>query len=58
MPQSAQTVRFTAEHAKGPPLDGERKTVTELFANTKGSTELMADLDPEEARAVVDPALS
>jgi hypothetical protein len=31
--------------------DGERKTVTALFADIKGSTELMRDLDPEEARA-------
>jgi len=38
-------------------LDGERKTVTALFADIKGSTELMADLDPEEARAIIDPAL-
>ncbi|HXW85357.1 MAG TPA: adenylate/guanylate cyclase domain-containing protein, partial [Candidatus Binataceae bacterium] len=37
--------------------DGERKTVTALFADIKGSMELMEDLDPEEARAVVDPAL-
>ena len=39
------------------PLDGERKTVTALFADIKGSTEMMEDLDPEEARAIVDPAL-
>jgi len=38
-------------------LDGERKTVTALFADMKGSTELMEDLDPEAARAIVDPAL-
>ncbi|MBV8356744.1 MAG: AAA family ATPase [Deltaproteobacteria bacterium] len=38
-------------------IDGERKTVTALFANIKGSMELMEDLDPEEARAMVDPAL-
>src|SRR6202158_4648056 len=38
-------------------LDGERKTVTALFADIKGSTELMRDLDPEEARAIVDPVL-
>jgi hypothetical protein len=38
-------------------LDGERKTVTALFADIKGSMELMEDLDPEEARAIVDPAL-
>jgi class 3 adenylate cyclase len=31
--------------------------VTALFADIKGSTELMQDLDPEEARAIVDPAL-
>ena len=38
-------------------LDGERKTVTALFADIKGSTELEQNLDPEEARAIVDPAL-
>jgi class 3 adenylate cyclase len=37
--------------------DGERKTVTALFADIKGSMDLMEDLDPEEARALVDPAL-
>src|SRR5579859_7277843 len=37
--------------------EGERKTVTALFADIKGSTELMEDLDPEEARAIIDPAL-
>ncbi len=38
-------------------LDGERKTVTALFADIKGSMELIEDLDPEEARAIVDPVL-
>src|SRR6266446_4666523 len=38
-------------------LEGERKTVTALFADIKGSTELMEDLDPEDARRVIDPAL-
>jgi class 3 adenylate cyclase/tetratricopeptide (TPR) repeat protein len=38
-------------------LEGERKTVTALFADIKGSTELEQDLDPEEARAIIDPAL-
>ncbi|MGO9059463.1 MAG: adenylate/guanylate cyclase domain-containing protein [Candidatus Binataceae bacterium] len=38
--------------------EGERKTVTALFADIKGSMELMEDLDPEEARAIVDPALN
>jgi class 3 adenylate cyclase/tetratricopeptide (TPR) repeat protein len=37
--------------------EGERKTVTALFADIKGSMELIEDLDPEEARAIVDPAL-
>src|ERR1700722_4302840 len=37
--------------------DGERKTVTALFADIKGSTELEQDLDPEEARAIIDPSL-
>src|SRR5262249_24060020 len=35
----------------------ERKTVTALFADLKGSTELMESPDPEEARAIIDPAL-
>jgi class 3 adenylate cyclase len=38
-------------------IEGERKTVTALFADIKGSTELMRDLDPEEARTVIDPVL-
>ncbi len=38
-------------------VEGERKTVTALFADIKGSTEMMEGLDPEEARAIVDPAL-
>jgi len=38
-------------------LEGERKTVTALFADFKGSTELMRDIDPEEARAILDPVL-
>jgi class 3 adenylate cyclase/predicted ATPase len=37
--------------------EGERKTVTALFADIKGSTELMQELDPEEARVIIDPAL-
>jgi class 3 adenylate cyclase/tetratricopeptide (TPR) repeat protein len=37
--------------------EGERKTVTALFADIKGSTELMEELDPEEARTIIDPAL-
>jgi class 3 adenylate cyclase len=38
-------------------IEGGRKTVTALFADIKGSTELMRDLDPEEARTIVDPVL-
>jgi class 3 adenylate cyclase len=38
-------------------IDGERKTVTALFADIRGSTELLERLDPEEARALIDPAL-
>src|SRR5213594_2489784 len=38
-------------------LEGERKQVTVLFADLKGSTELIAGLDPEEARRLLDPAL-
>ena len=37
--------------------DGERKTITALFADLKGSTALIDDLDPEEARSLIDPAL-
>lgn len=38
-------------------LEGERKHVTVLFADMKGSMELLADRDPEEARSVLDPVL-
>ncbi|MBI2527906.1 MAG: zinc ribbon domain-containing protein, partial [Candidatus Rokubacteria bacterium] len=38
-------------------LGGERKQVTVLFADLKGSMELLADRDPEEARKVLDPVL-
>src|SRR5262249_48299530 len=44
-----------ALEARGSP-DGERKTITALF-NIEGSVEMMEGLDPEEARAIVDPAL-
>ncbi len=45
------------EPATGQIPEGERKMVTALFADIKGSTALMADLDPEEAREIIDPAL-
>jgi class 3 adenylate cyclase/tetratricopeptide (TPR) repeat protein len=38
-------------------LEGERKQVTILFSDLKGSTELLADRDPEDARAILDPVL-
>jgi predicted ATPase/class 3 adenylate cyclase len=37
--------------------EGERKQVTVLFADLKGSTELIRDLDPEAAQKLLDPAL-
>jgi class 3 adenylate cyclase len=50
-------VAISAEATDSAVADGERKTVTALFADIKGSMELMEDLDPEDARAIVDPAL-
>ena len=38
-------------------IEGERKQVTVLFADLKGSMELLADRDPEEARKLLDPVL-
>ncbi len=38
-------------------LEGERKQVTVLFADLKGSMEMLADRDPEEARKLLDPVL-
>src|SRR5262245_60635212 len=38
-------------------IEGERKQVTVLFADLKGSTELIRDLDPEAAQKLLDPAL-
>jgi class 3 adenylate cyclase/tetratricopeptide (TPR) repeat protein len=38
-------------------LEGERKQVTVLFADLKGSMELLAERDPEEARHLLDPVL-
>jgi class 3 adenylate cyclase len=39
-------------------LEGERKQVTVLFADLKGSMELLADRDPEDARQLLDPVLT
>jgi class 3 adenylate cyclase/tetratricopeptide (TPR) repeat protein len=38
-------------------LPGERKKVTVLFADLKGSLELMADRDPEDARLLLDAVI-
>ena len=54
---SAPDIAISAEQTAATVPEGERKTVTALFADIKGSMELMEDLDPEEARAIVDPAL-
>src|SRR5216683_2481393 len=55
---NAPDIPVTAEQTGTSTIaDGERKTITALFADIKGSTELEQDLDPEEARAIIDPAL-
>jgi class 3 adenylate cyclase len=51
------SVKPPSTSASADAAEGERKTVTALFADIKGSTELTRDLDPEEARAIVDPVL-
>src|SRR5262249_859317 len=56
--KKADTQQVRVANVPGPEsLEGERKPVTVLFADIKGSMELIEDLDPEEARAIVDPAL-
>jgi predicted ATPase/class 3 adenylate cyclase len=52
-----RVVRVAPERAGADVANEERKTVTALFADIKGSMDLMEELDPEEARALVDPAL-
>jgi class 3 adenylate cyclase/tetratricopeptide (TPR) repeat protein len=39
-------------------IEGERKQVTVLFADVRGSLELLADRDPEDARVILDPVLT
>ena len=53
------TPRHLAERilANRESLEGERKQVTVLFADIKGSTELIADLDPEEADRLFNPVI-
>ena len=55
--KAAPSIRMGEAAADTGAVEGERKTVTALFADIKGSTELMRDLDPEDARAIVDPVL-
>jgi len=54
----AAGIRIAPERPEALAAEGERKTVTALFADIKGSTEMMEDLDPERARAIIDPALT
>jgi class 3 adenylate cyclase len=53
------TPRHLAEKILGSKsaLEGERKQVTVLFDDLKGSMELLAERDPEEARKLLDPVL-
>src|SRR5438093_1118521 len=55
----AYTARHLAEQIliSKAALEGERKQVTVLFADLKGSLELLVDRDPEEARRLLDPVL-
>ncbi|MBV8139814.1 MAG: AAA family ATPase, partial [Deltaproteobacteria bacterium] len=56
VPDAGSPIELSAEISEAS-LEGERKTVTALFADIKGSMDLIEGLDPEEARAIVDPAL-
>src|SRR5713101_4523706 len=58
-PPETYTPRHLAERilTSKSALEGERKQVTVLFADLKGSMELLADRDPEEARKLLDPVL-
>ena len=57
-PQLAQRILADQQalEARGG-TDGERKTITALFSDIKGSMELIEGLDPEDARRLIDPAL-
>src|ERR1700694_3812412 len=68
-PETPTATRFTSPESYTPKhlaqkiltsksaLEGERKQVTILFADLKGSMELLADRDPEVARKLLDPVL-
>ena len=49
--------RYLAEKIRTSRLENERKLVTVLFADIKGSTEMIADLDPEDASKILDAIL-
>jgi class 3 adenylate cyclase/tetratricopeptide (TPR) repeat protein len=55
----AYTPKFLAEKilTSRTSVEGERKHVTVLFADIRGSLELLDGRDPEEARGLLDPAL-
>jgi class 3 adenylate cyclase len=55
-PAASEPSPFPEQHDPSA-SEGERKTVTALFADIKGSMEMIEHLDPEEARAIFDPAL-
>jgi class 3 adenylate cyclase len=63
-PRSTAPESYTPAHLKEriftskAALEGERKQVTVLFADLKGSMELLADRDPEDARRSLDPVLA
>ncbi|MGB8684897.1 MAG: adenylate/guanylate cyclase domain-containing protein [Candidatus Binatus sp.] len=55
-PAAAEPAALLEQHDSSA-SEGERKNVTALFADIKGSMEMIEHLDPEEARAIFDPAL-
>jgi len=56
---ASYTPRYLAEKivTSKPALEAERKRVTVLFADIKGSLELLAGRDPEDARRLLDTVL-
>jgi hypothetical protein len=62
-PRFTSPERYTPEHlaekilSSRTALEGERKQVTVLFADLRGSMELVAERDPEEGRKLLDPVL-
>ena len=62
-PRFASPKSYTPQHLADKILtsraafEGERKQVTVLFADIKGSMELLADRDPEDAQKLLDPVL-